>query len=420
MQDSTKVYTKNENETVLNEKIRFTEEEYCKLNVQYIADSDILLSKFDNAISNLKQSKIPGFRRGKAPDFAIRTKCKKQIDAFVINEMITQAYEDVLHEAKIKPIGRPQIKKVEMPDDKNFSCEMTIFKKPDFTLSQYKELEVQKPKTTDVNVNKQMVLALEGLCERFGDISPYDDNDVVDYKDNITLDYEVFVDGAKSEELSSSGMLYNVGSNVVTGLDDNLIGMKAGETKEFDVENKHFKVVVHMGTKVVPAKLDDELAKKLGSESVDDLKKVLGESISLRVSNNEKAIIRREIIENLVKNTDINVPDWLINMEGQHISVQEKLDWNKLSDEEKIPLKDSARNNIKLSLILDSIRDAEPETVLSDAEIINVLKQRVANSGTDPEKFLVESRKNGTLLGMLAGLKDEFALQWLVDNAKLV
>lgn len=424
MQDST-ILTANDgtpvpdNTVIINERIRFSEEEYCKLNFVYMAEEEVLSAKFEEAVSNLKKVKIPGFRSGKAPDYAIKTKCKKQIDSFVINEMVAQAYEDILYNAKIKPIGRPQIKRVEMPNDKKFSCEMTVFKKPDFTLSQYKELELQKPKIKELSLDKQVVLTLEDLCDRFGDIKPYDDDDIVALKDNITLDYEVFVDGNKSEELSAQGMLYSVGSDLVKGLDSNLLGMKAGEIKEFDVDNKHFKVIVHMGTKTIPAELNDELAKKLGAESVDNLKKLLSETITSRMINNEKSILRRELIEKLVNNTDINVPEWLVNMEAQHISLQEKLDWDKISEDDRGPIKSRARDNIKLSLILDSVREVEPETVLSDAEMVNVLKQRAANSGSDPEQFIVESRKNGRLLGMLAALRDEFTLQWLVDNSKL-
>lgn len=404
------------NETVLNEKIRFTEVEYCKLNVNYTADSGVLSSKFDEAVSNLKQAKIPGFRRGKAPDFAIKTRCRKQIESFVINEMVAQAYEDILYDTKIKPIGRPQVKKVEMPDDKSFSCEMTVFKKPTFTLSQYKEIEVQKPKTPESNLEKQIEMTLNDLCNRFGDIKPYDDNDVIELNDNVTLDYEVFIDGKRDDVSSVLGTLYSVGSNVIAGIDNHLLGMKAGESKEVD----NFKITIHMGTKTVPAELNDDLAKKLGAESVDGLKKLLAETITTRASNNDNAIVRRELIQKLVDGTDIVVPDWLVNMESQHIAIQQKLDWDKMSDEEKEPLKNSARDNVKLSLILDSIRDVEPETVLSDTEIVSVLKQRVANSGSDPEKFVVEAGKNGRLLGMLAALRDEFTLQWLVDNAKLV
>ena len=208
--------------------------------------------------------------------------------------------------------------------------------------------------------------------------------------------------------------------------------MKAGETKEFDLEvsevvpeiggkTVHVKTTIHMGTKPVPAKLDDELAKKLGVESIDEMKKSLEEILKQRLDNAEKDMIRRSVIEKLVDNNEVNIPSFLIDREAEHLAIQKKLDWSKISDEEKDVLRKNATDNVKLSLVLDQVRDTEPETVLSEPEAINMLKQKVAaQKVTDPEEFIVETRKNGRLFGLVAALKDEFTLQWLVDKAKVI
>jgi len=114
------------------------------------------------------------------------------------------------------------------------------------------------------------------------------------------------------------------------------------------------------------------------------------------------------------------VPTWLIDMEVQHIIMQNGIgNVSLLSDEERNLFKEKAIKQIKLSLILDSVRDTEPESVLSDAEAINGLKQQVSMQGQEPEAFIAKAQKSGGLFGMLAQLKDEFALQWLVNNSKV-
>lgn len=416
-----------------NEKIRVSEEEYCKLNVVYRADPETVKAKNEEAIANLRNTKIPGFRKGKAPDYAIKAKLKNEITAWVMQQLTAQAYDDILFETKAKPIGRPQVTKMDMPDDDNFICEMVVLKKPDFELSQYKGIEIPKPKLPDTDIDKQVENTINDLRSRFGDIAPYGDEDVIEAGDTITFDIETLVDGEKVDSYSEEGSLYTLNGKTIKlpGLDDQLLGMHAGDSKEFDLKIEealpgvggktvHVKVTVHMGTKPVLATLDDEFAKKVGAESLSDLKRSLEELIKNRVENMEKNSIRKDLIEKLVDNTEINVPEWLIDAEGQHLAAQSKLDWEKMSEEDKSLLKTNAKDNVKLSLILDTVRDAEPETVLSDAEVINTLKSRVSESGQDPEAFIVEASKNGRLFGIAAALRDEFTLQWLVDQAKVV
>ena len=93
-------------------EVQVNEVDYCKLEVQYSADPDVVESKRDEVMQSLKKIKIPGFRKGKAPESAIKMKMSKEIATTVIEHMKAQAYDDVVFETEIKPIAYPQFEDV--------------------------------------------------------------------------------------------------------------------------------------------------------------------------------------------------------------------------------------------------------------------------------------------------------------------
>lgn len=410
-------------------QVQVNETEYCKVHVVYEADTDAVEEKISEAVGQLRKARLPGFRPGKAPDDVIKMRCRKQIHEYVVRQMVEQAYEDAKFETKMKSIGSPEVTEVSLNGTK-FSCEMDILKKPEFDLVQYKGLDVPKPHI-DRNVDEQVQEALQDLRVRFGNVAPYDENDFVEMGDQVTLDFVATSDDGKEiEGMTAEGELYTIGEGRFTGFDDNLLGMMPDDEREFDLEfdqdgdlkgkTLHFKVKLHMGMKRVPAPLDDELAKKSGLKDLNEMKDKIHEIVKMRVSNTEKNMIRQQIAKQVVNKHDFQVPVWLINMEAQQLVAQNGLQWASLKEEDRDMFLDHATDNVKLSLILDSIREAEPETVLSDSEAVNALKQRAVMRKQDPEKFVVECQKTGRLHGMLAAMKDEFTMQWLVENANIV
>lgn len=90
------------------------------------------------------------------------------------------------------------------------------------------------------------------------------------------------------------------------------------------------------------------------------------------------------------------------------------------TDEVKAELTEKAKNSIKFALILDSIRIADPTSDLTDEEVINMLKARLANQVQDVDAYLMEMQKNGQLIGIVSQIRNETTLQYLIDNAKLI
>ena len=419
--------------------------EYCKVHVHYTADPDLVEDKRDEALLALKKTKIkiPGFRKGKASDLAIKVKMKKEINNWVEKELVSIAYDEVLHETQMKPIGYPDISNVSI-DENNFQCDMIFMKKPEFELQEYENIEIPKPhmEMTESELTEKMI---QELREKNGDVVPYSDEDFVQDGDQVTIDFIANLNGEKIEEISASGLLVSAGTSPIKEFDANLIGLKAGEKRDFKLSlnddnwteqgiNKELfdklkdqvldcTIEVHMGTKNIPCALDDEFAKKLEYETYNELHDAVSGSASTQIKMQEEHLISQQLIKKLVDMHDFEVPSWLTLMEAQQIAAKDGKSWENASDEEKENLNKRAKRNVKFSLIMDSIRDNEPEVNFSDAELIGSFKSHLISNGRteeDAEQIISMAQRNGTLLGMLASLRNDATLKWLVSKAKII
>lgn len=409
--------------------MQIEEKEFCKVQVTYIADPEKVIAKRSEVIDDLykevSQATVPGFRKGKAPLSAVKVRYRKQIEEATRREMVAVAESEILFETKMKTLFYPQVLSAQLSDSR-FECTLLFMKKPPFELKQYKGFEIPKPHSpkTQGELAEQM---LEELRVKYGDVAPYQENDFVQKGDKITMDVKCTAEGKTIEELTKEGVFYEVGQGFYREFDDNIQGMTPGEDRTFDVlwdtsnnEKATFHVKMHMGVKSVPAGLDDEFAKKLGLESFDKLRQEVEGVANRKIQEFEIKSIQQQVISRLMTEHDFEIPTWLISMDAQQLAMQHGLEWATVNNESRTLLESKARDRLKLTLIMDSIREVEPDTQFSSNEVLDVIRARVAEQGQDPNKFVVEMQQSGKLFGMVAALQQEATLDWLVKNSTLI
>ena len=244
--------------------------EPCKLAIHYEANALEIMDKRAEVLNSFKKAPVPGNRPGKASIEAIKVHYGKQIDESLKRALAEDAYHNTLFEKKLRPHGAPRFNNM-LLDGGKFVCEFEVLTKPDFDLLDWKSLEIPRPHETEgiAEVSAKMI---QEMRVRLGEAIPFSETDFVQQGDNVILDYEAFVDGEKIDSLSTEGEMMTIGNNPLVGFDSNLLGMTAGETREFDFrvpdgglpslsgKTIHFKVTLGTGAKVVPCALDDELA----------------------------------------------------------------------------------------------------------------------------------------------------------------
>lgn len=413
-------------------KIEVNELEPCRLSVTYEANFMEIGDKRAEVESHFKKAPVPGFRPGKTTPEVIRVHYRQQIDDALKRALAEDAFHNTLFEKKLRPHGAPRFNSL-LLDGGKFTCEFEILTKPNFELPAWKDLEIPKPhpQADSTELAEKM---MQDLRVRLGDTTPYTDTDFVQAGDNVIIDYEGSVDGEKVESLVAQGEMVTIGSSPLAAFDNNLLGMSMGETREFDFvapeqglpslsgKTIHFKVTLNMGSKTTPCALDDNMAKKMGKTTFAELQEMVAQAAFARSANMNKMAIHEAIAKKLVAEAKVDVPRWMSLSEAQYLTQQSQLDWNVLPDSDKEKMVEMAEQNVKLSLVLDKIREGEPEAQLTDQEVFEIIKQNLAQTKVTQslDEVIQQMNKTGYLQILFSRIRDENTMDYIVRTVKLI
>ena len=416
--------------------LQVNEIDYCKVQVIYEADSSKIEEKRELVLREFKDVRVPGFRPGKASVEAIKMTCKKQIEERLRSVLAQEAYDTAINEGSIKPLGQPHFNDLKLTSD-TFLCEFTLNKQPEFELGQYKEFELPKP-AAQLSEAEFAEKIIQQVRTQNGESLPFTDDDFAQDGDSVIVDYEVMVDGNPAPEINGTKEVITIGQSPIPAFDQNLLGMKSGETREFDIptpentpeqyKNKtlHFKVTLAMGSKSVPAPLDEELAIKLKFKSIDELRDNVSAMASSRIAEHQSNMIGQQLQKRICDTHQFKIPDWIILSEAQMQAKNLKKEWEKISDEDKEVLMKRSEDAVRVSFILEKVRELEPEAQLSDEETVSIIKDNLGkmaqNNGSieDVDTLLNNMSKNGLLPMLVGRVRDEHTLQFLVRTCKII
>lgn len=399
------------------------EPEYCKIKVHYEADPEVVIGKIDEAVAECRKLQVPGFRKGKAPDQAIKVRLRPQINQYVVREMATNAIDDIIFEMNIKLIGQPKFSDIKVSKN-NFSCDVELTKKPEFELCELK-FEVAKP-AIETDEEALAEKSLYNLRLRVGEVQPYEENDSVENGDQVTFSFVATIDGDPFDGSTIEGEMYTVGSNRWTGFDQNLLGMKAEDVRDFEFKfedgplsgkTAKFSVTIHMGTKHKPHPINEEFYQIMGVQNIEELLNKLRSVSKMSIERSKQDAVRAQVAYKLLENNKFEIPKFIIEDEAKYIASKEGISFTTLPDGEKTKFFEQAERHARLSLILDSVREGEPDSVLNEVEARNMLTSHVQAQGGDPARIFNNPAHAAMLL---SSIKDEFTLQWVADKATIV
>ena len=367
------------------------------------------------------KAKIDGFRPGKAPKSVFMKKYGVESLFFDASEYcIEEAYKKLLDENKnLEIVAQPSVD-IKSVDEKYIEYVFTITVKPEFKLGKYKKLDVKKEKVT---VTKDEIKeAIDNMREQ------YKENIVkeaaIENGDIAIIDFEGFKDDVAFEGGKGENYSLTIGSNTfIPGFEEQLIGMKAGEEKDINVtfpEDYHeeslkgapvvFKVKVNEVKEVRIPELDKDFFDDLGMDGIDSkeaLEKQVKENIKTRKESEADQKYVDAIFEEIIKNTELDVPDTMVNEEVDHmvehfkehvmmqgISMEQfyqitNSDENKLKEQ----YKDEALKRIKQRLIMEEIIKTEKIEV-TDKEVDNKVEELAKKYNMTKEEVKKEYDNN--------------------------
>lgn len=418
--------------------IEVKEIEKCRLDVLFESDPEQLASKTSEVVSYFGSQPIPGFRTGKATLEDVKKHFRKKIQEMVKSEMAQHAYHTVIAEKNLKPFGQPQFSEIDLKDEK-FKCRFLLNSIPDVTLKEYKNLNI--PKGTFPDLTETSEKLLQELRVRNGNTIPFTEDDFIQEGDSAIVNYTGIVTGDVEPTVHVDAEVFVVGQSPIPNFNENMLGMKIGERREFTalipVESGNlalvgkelkFNVELAMASKTEPCPLDDSLAEKLGAKNLEEVRGIVSGIASARIKELEKNYLNSQVTAQLIANHEVDVPTWLSDYEAQLLAKRNQYEWNQVSEEQKAEFIKLADKNIKLSVILDKIREAEPEAQMTDEEVLLAIKNNILENKKSSSEFHNKSDdeilqnvvKSGYLPILIATLRDEYTIDFIINNSTVV
>ena len=379
---------------------------------------------------------IPGFRKGKVP----RKMIEKMYGVGVfyedaVNSMIPGAYADAATESELEIVAQPEIDIVQIEAGKPFIFTAEVVLKPEVELGKYKGIEVEAKDTTVTD--EEVDAELAKVQEQNSRLVAADDKEV-ENGDQVTIDFEGFVDGVAFEGGKGEDYPLTIGSHsFIDTFEDQLVGKKVGDEVEVNVtfpeqyqaeelagKPAMFKVnIKEIKVKELP-ELDDDFAQDISefdtlAEYKEDVKKKLQEQKEAAAKRDKED----EAIRKIIDKSKMELPEPMIEMQVQNIindfatrisqqglSMEQYMQFSGATiDSLKEQVRPDAIERIQSSLVLEEIAKAENIEV-SDEELDKEFERLATAYRTD-----VESLKEYAAESEIQAIKDDLALQKAAD-----
>ena len=307
-----------------------------------------LLPFKEEALKELnKDLQINGYRLGKAPlSIAENHLPSLKVYEKMASLAIEQIYPKIIKEKKIQAIGYPSINITKIIPDQEveFKAEVSVI--PHIEMPDYQEIIKKIPKAkkeTLVIEEKEIEQAFIWLQNSRASLEKV--NRPAKKEDIVTIDYQIKEDKNLIENGEDKDYSFILGKgNFIPGFEDNLIGMKSGEEKKFELvvpkdwaqknlQNKKLTINVSLKeikTKQLPS-LDDKFAQSVGEfKSLEDLKKNIREGLLLEKKQKETEKWRLEALEKITAETKADLPEILVQNEIEKMIEELKAQLDKM------------------------------------------------------------------------------------------
>ena len=392
---------------------------------------------------NKEKYTVQGFRKGKAP----RSVIEKNYGEYVfyddaINHSFSHNYTEILDkETELEPVDHPSVNILDFKDGLKY--EITVEVKPEVILGEYKDLEIKKDKTrvTSEEIETELKLAQDKAGRLVIVDRPIKDGDTA------TIDFSGSLNGVKFDGGTSKDYDLVIGSHsFIAGFEEQLVGMKKGETKTIKVtfpENymeeslkgkpADFEVTIkEVREKELPV-LDDEFAKNYSEfDSLDEYKNDIKKNLKENKEKEAKYKAENDLIDKVTENATVEISDTLIEKQIDEFikDFEYRLMYQGLKLEDYLKHMNSSLKELRDSRREDAIKTAKTKLVLEEIikrEKIEVTEEEVENK----LKEMAESR-NLKVEDFKKGLNEQFfnriygqmitdkLLAFLTENNKLV
>ncbi len=394
----------------------------------------------DRAYHKLAQKyTVPGFRKGHAPRSMLeRMLGKEAIYQEGLEDLIETTYRDAIRENDLIPLAQPDLDAPVIELGQPYTYVARVAVQPPVELGDYHSIRVERPSTdvTDQDVNDVLERVRQDQAMWLPADRPAQSGD------KVTVDLKLTVGDRDISDLHDNEFeLTDERSGIFSGMDQHIVGLSEGESKEFTTtipedyanselagkEAQYAVTVKAVKYRELP-ELDDELAKSVGEyETLDDLRTAIRDQLQRQKESDARRELRESVVKAVSDQAKVEVHPVLVHeevhtmidetkrmLEQSRISFEQYLAMTQKSEEQhEEELEPEARERVKRDLVLDAVAEAEHIQV-SDDEVAGWLELYAAMGG---RKLTPKTITAGQRANIVSRLRRDKAISLLVDIA---
>ena len=381
---------------------------------------------------------MKGFRKGKVPMALLKKQFGQRLMGEAMQEAIDGAMGEHFEASGDRPAMQPKVEMANQDWKEGDDVEVALSYEalPDVPEVDFSGVKIDKlvvePAQADIDE------ALEGLAKNAQTFETKKGKAAKG--DQVVFDFLGKVDGEAFEGGAAEDYPLVLGSNsFIPGFEDQLVGVKAGEEKAVEVSFPEKYQAAHLAGKAATfeckikevkkpaeAKIDDDMAKQFGAESLDALKGQISERLGAEYAGAARQIVKRQLLDQLDGLVSFDLPPSLVDAEAQQIAHQL---WHEENpdvqghDHPKIEPTDEhktlAARRVRLGLLLAELGQKEKVEV-TDAEMTQaIMTQARQYPGQEREFFQFIQQNQQAQQQLRAPLFEDKVIDLILERAKV-
>jgi trigger factor len=388
-----------------------------------------------------KTVNLPGFRPGKVPMPVVKQRYGTAVTAEVLEESVNDATQQVLTDRGLRAATQPKVDVVSLDETKDLEFKVEVELMPEIAMPDFAAVEVTRLKAEPgaEAVDK----ALGEIATRNRDLVEVTEARPAAKGDVLTVDFLGKVGDIAFEGGTGTDMDVEVGgSGFIPGFTEQMEGMSLGESKVIDVtfpeeygstelagKAATFDITVKKLKQAVVPAVDDELAKKLGFETMDRVRELITQQIQREYDQMARLRTKRELLDALAKTASFPVPEGMLNAEFDQIWQRVEADRKQGQGDEEDKGKDEdtlkaeyraiAERRVRLGLLLAEIGRVNGITIAAE-EMTRAMRTEASRYPGQEAQVMEFFRKNPQAAENLRGpIFEEKVVDFVLELAKV-
>jgi trigger factor len=388
-----------------------------------------------------RTAKVKGFRPGKIPRAILEMYYREQAEEETVAGLVNRVYWKTLEEKEIPAVTKPQIEQKGIQQDKDFSFSAVVEVEPTIDPKDYIGLELEKedPAVTEEDLDKR----LQDIRQMFSTMEDLSEDRGVIESDFVTIKFTGKIDGESLKELTAENHLLEIGSKTfVPGFEEQLIGMRKGETRSFVITFPEADVPAHLAGKDVEftvdlggirvkqaPEIDDNFIKNFEKyESLEALKDDVRKNLEEEKKQKVAADLDKRISDKLLACNDFEVPDSFIENQIHHMlyNMRQRMVSGGMDPKKATELalkfsdqcREEATKIVKTVILIKNI--AKKETLaVNEEEVEKHIAEMAAQRAQDSETLKKSLEKEDLIDSIKSEILSRKTYEFLIEKAHI-